>query len=205
MDGLDLLKQHWNKDGNFPKIDKEEIKRMLYKSSSSIVKWIFIISVIELAIGIVLSFCFITTDLEEHVLLYDVVYNVYNVIFYTVILFFIYKFFYSYRDIRNTNNTKVLLETILNTRKHVNNYIKFNIYCITFAFILVSIEKVIVTIANQPAPKSYYIVVAFVVIILLFYALFLYIVRLYYKFLYQRLVHKLNNNYEELIKIDEQA
>ncbi len=204
MDGLDLLKKHWDND-NFPKIDKEEIKKMRYKSSSSIVKWIFIISVIELAVGLLLSFCFITTEPDEHALLYDVVYNIYNVIFYLVIGYFIYKFFSSYRNIRNTTSTKVLLKTILDTRKHVNNYIQFNIYCITFAFVLVSIEKIVVTLTNQLAPKAYYIVASFIVIVLLFYALFLYIVRLYYKFLYRRLVSKLDNNYEELLKIDEPA
>jgi hypothetical protein len=35
MDELDVLKQHWNKDNNFPKINREEIKEMLHKSSSS--------------------------------------------------------------------------------------------------------------------------------------------------------------------------
>ncbi|MFD2969175.1 hypothetical protein [Sphingobacterium bambusae] len=202
MDGLDLLKQHWNKDDNFPKIDKEQIKRMLYKSSKSIVKWIFIISVIELALGIILSFS-ITMEQEHHSLVYEVIYAAYEILFYVVILYFMYNFFSSYRNIKNTTNTKLLLETILNTRKHVNNYIKFNIYCIILAFSVVSIEKIVQEVQRKQLGEAIAFSFFMVLFVSLFCWLFLLIVRFYYRILYQRLVRKLDNNYEELIKIDE--
>ena len=46
MEGLDLLKKEWNKESNFPKITESEIYKMIHKKSSSIVKWIFIISIL---------------------------------------------------------------------------------------------------------------------------------------------------------------
>ena len=48
MDELELLKKDWKKnDGQFKQVSENEIYGMLHKSSSSIVKWIFIISIVE--------------------------------------------------------------------------------------------------------------------------------------------------------------
>ncbi len=48
MDELDLLKKDWNKgDSKYPKLSYNEIYKMILKKSSSIVKWIFIISLLE--------------------------------------------------------------------------------------------------------------------------------------------------------------
>ena len=48
MDELELLKKDWKKnDGQFTQVSENEIYGMLHKSSSSIVKWIFIISIVE--------------------------------------------------------------------------------------------------------------------------------------------------------------
>ena len=56
MDELDLLKQDWKKqDANLPNIKAKEIYPLLLKRSSSIVKWIFFISLAELALGIFLN------------------------------------------------------------------------------------------------------------------------------------------------------
>ena len=47
MKELERLKKDWNKNQNFPELSKEEIYKFLHKKSSSIVKWIFIISLLE--------------------------------------------------------------------------------------------------------------------------------------------------------------
>jgi len=47
QDELELLKKDWQKQSEaLPKLTAEEIYPMLHKKSSSIVKWIFIISLI---------------------------------------------------------------------------------------------------------------------------------------------------------------
>ena len=57
MDELELLKKDWKKnDGQFKQISENEIYGMLHKSSSSIVKWIFIISILEIILWTSLGF-----------------------------------------------------------------------------------------------------------------------------------------------------
>ena len=49
MDDLDLLKQKWQSvEQELPKLSYTDIHQMLLKKSSSIVKWIFLISIAEL-------------------------------------------------------------------------------------------------------------------------------------------------------------
>ena len=51
MDELDLLKKDWKKqESSFQQIGEKEIYGMLHKRSSSIVKWILIISILEFLI-----------------------------------------------------------------------------------------------------------------------------------------------------------
>ena len=48
MDELEILKKDWKKqESSFQQIGEKEIYGMLHKRSSSIVKWILIISVLE--------------------------------------------------------------------------------------------------------------------------------------------------------------
>ena len=47
MEELELLKKDWQENQKFPKLSKQEIYALLHKKSSSIVKWIFILSLVE--------------------------------------------------------------------------------------------------------------------------------------------------------------
>lgn len=203
MDELDLLKQHWNNEGNFPKVDKEQIRQMLHRSSSSIIKWIFLISVIELLLGLALFFV-VGPEETEHSVVYTVGYVVYDIIFYAVILYFIYQFFSSYRRIKNTTSTKVLLNAILKTRRHVDHYIRFNIYCIICSCVFVSVEKLFQRYQTTSTGHFIFTAVLVAVLVSLFCWLFLFVVKLYYKLLYQRLVKKLNRNYDELTSMEQE-
>jgi len=52
MDELELLKKDWQKnDKEYPKLSYNDIYKMILKKSSSIVKWIFIISLLEFVFG----------------------------------------------------------------------------------------------------------------------------------------------------------
>ena len=48
MKELDLLKKDWQKNDAFEQVSEVDIYKMLHKKSSSIVKWIFIISILDL-------------------------------------------------------------------------------------------------------------------------------------------------------------
>lgn len=202
MDGLDLLKQHWNKNNDFPKVDKDKIRTMLHKSSSSIVKWIFLISVIELGIGLLLNLCFAHSG-KQSAFLTGMDWG-FEVVFYIVICYFIFNFFKAYRRITNTASTKNLLQSIINTRKHVENYIKFNIY---YLFLILAFSTFI-TIWQNIMPhqhESSFVqeIIIFLALMALFSVLIYTAMRLYYKYIYISLLRKLDNNYKELIKLEE--
>ena len=62
MKELDLLKKDWQKNsGSFQQISENEIYKMIHKKSSSIVKWILIISIVEVLFW-TFSNIFINTD-----------------------------------------------------------------------------------------------------------------------------------------------
>ena len=58
MNELKRLKKDWKENQKFPKISKKEIYGLLHKKSSSVVKWIFIISIIEFSFWTLLSLIF---------------------------------------------------------------------------------------------------------------------------------------------------
>lgn len=202
MDELDLLKSHWQKDDRFPQIKADEIQRMLHRSSSSIVKWIFIISVLELFAGFVLSLV-VTTEDKDHSLLLQMFYAVADVVFYVVIAYFIYQFFTSFRKIRTTNNAKSLIETIFQSRRHVNNYITFNLYYLFIGFVVIAGNVGYEKAAEMNGRTLFFFLAAFVIIMTLVGLLFYFLVRLYYRVLYGILLGRLNKNYEELVKLEQ--
>ena len=56
MEELDLLKKDWKRNANsFEQISEVEIYKMLHKKSSSIVKWILIISILEVLLWTAIS------------------------------------------------------------------------------------------------------------------------------------------------------
>lgn len=204
MDELDFLKSHWQKDNQFPQIKSEEIRRMRHRSSSSIVKWIFIISVLELLVlGVIVPFFFSSERAESRLL--ETIYTVSDIIFYPVILYFIYKFFTSFVRIKNTTDTKTLLKAIIDCRKHVHYYIKFNLTFIFIGFIVIAVaqgyEKAIE--ADRENSMVLYITI-FVVVMALVGLVFILLVRLYYRLLYGILLGKLNKNYEELLALEQE-
>lgn len=51
MKELDLLKKDWQKnEGSFEQLSEKDIYAMIHKKSSSIVKWILIVSILEFVI-----------------------------------------------------------------------------------------------------------------------------------------------------------
>ena len=205
MDELDFLKQHWQKDQDFPKVNKEEIRSMLHKSSSSLVKWIFIISLIELFLGILVNVAVFIYDKNAEALPLglDILTGIIDVGSYIVILYFIYAFFNSYRKIKNTNNTKELLSNILVTRKTVGYYIKFNIYLIIVGIGLSAMSLIWEEdVLHKTVGHNIMFITMLVIVLFLFGWLSIAIVKMVYKFIYIRLVKKLEKNYEELERLE---
>ena len=130
MDELELLKKDWEKSTKkYPNLSKEEIYGIISKRSSSIVKWIFIISILEFILWTALSFFGDSDQVLKKIQAYDYGFIYYGVfvISYIVIFVFMYLFYNNYRNIAVTENTKVLMEQILKTRKTVKQYVIYNL------------------------------------------------------------------------------
>ena len=57
MDELELLKKDWQKqEQGLPKLSYDQIYNMIWKKSSSVVKWIFYVSIVEFLFWITISF-----------------------------------------------------------------------------------------------------------------------------------------------------
>ena len=130
MDELEILKKDWKKNENtFDQVSEKEIYGMLHKRSSSIVKWILIISVLELLLWSGISFLTSDESYSKTLKAYhlDTIMPVITIINYGVILFFIYLFFKNYKAINTTDTVKQLMQNILKTRKTVQYYVWYNI------------------------------------------------------------------------------
>ena len=159
MDGLELLKKDWqNKEAHLPKLSYDEIYKMLWKKSSSIVKWIFIIGLIEFAFWSLLSFLLKDSKNMQRLESYhaDGIIIPLTVIGYLILFYFLYKFFTNYRKISATDNARLLMENILKTRRTVKQYVWFNILYFIIASIVITVlqlkyDKEIIGIVEEKA------------------------------------------------------
>lgn len=212
MDELDLLKKDWKKnDTQYPKISEQEIYAMLHQKSSSIVKWIFIISVLEIMLWTVISY--FTADenyfktLENYHI--DTLMKVFTFVNYVVIGVFIFLFYKNFKRINTTDSVKSLMKSILKTRKTVQYYIWYNLGMIGLTFIIIMIatfkydnriNEIAVKASGSDSNTLFWVVligftfIFFVIIFGLFW--------LFYRLIYGYLLRRLHKNYEELKKID---
>ncbi|MCL8000756.1 hypothetical protein M8994_21440, partial [Brucella sp. 21LCYQ03] len=172
MDELDFLKDHWQKEQRFPQIKAKEIRAMAHKSSSSVVKWIFVISILEFFLGWAIAFIIPSTEFRSS--FEEGFVTIVEGLFYVVILYFIYQFFTSFRAIRNTKDTKSLLTSIIRTRAHVERYIKFNIYYFSFCVFTASVFTLYEKVAAD-ADKSIGTLVFYVFMFVLLMAIVYYV------------------------------
>ena len=216
MKELDLLKKDWKKNAaSFVQVSENEIYKMIHKKSSSVVKWIFIVSIVELGLGLVLGLILSFTKYDEkniELIKHLDVYGYYitaTVLFYAVVLYFIFKFYTMYRKISVDDNTKKLISTILKTRKVVKQYIAFNLSFFAFFFIVFGgylfyetyLEGASKNGVVHPEMPLNIALISFVVLILAT-AVFTFAFWLIYKLIYGLLLRRLQNNYIELKKID---
>ena len=212
MNELDLLKKNWNKIENYPKLTEEKIYGMLHKNSSSTVKWIFIISIIEFAFGILVNAGMNFTDNYKSTLALIKSSGVYpfyqfgSILLWIGAIYFMFRFYSHYKKIAVTESVKKLMESIINTRKTVRSYIIFNlvagsIFLLTvYSFVLKQILKNISIEQHKELTTGVYIgafagvIVVTAIIITLFW--------LIYRLIYGFLLKRLKKNYHELEKID---
>lgn len=202
VDELELLKKDWQKqEGTLPRYTKEDLYPMLLKKSSSVVKWILIVSIIEFAFWIVLSFILDQRDANiefEQKAGITTVDTVLLVINYIVLAYFVVRFYMNYKSIQATDNAKALMKNILKARNTVKQYIWFNV-----GFIFVG-AIVVFGIAYYHNPETFKMTspVLLVVALLIILALVIGVLLVIYRLIYGRLTRRLKANYEQLKKLE---
>lgn len=208
MKELDLLKKDWQKNDVFEQVSEVDIYKMLHTKSSSIVKWIFIISILEILLWTSISVFFNTDDYlknikhEELNLFFEAL----TILNYAVILVFIYLFYKNYVSISTTVSTKQLMKDILKTRKTVQCYVWYNLGMVALSlmigfFMAFNYNPEVVVLMDKIGNNTKVMVITIGVFILII-AAFLGIFWLFYRLLYGILLRKLYANYSELKKID---
>ena len=208
MKELDLLKKDWQKNNAFEQVSEVDIYKMLHTKSSSIVKWIFIISILEILLWTSISVFFNTDDYlkkikhEELNLFFEAL----TILNYVVILVFIYLFYKNYVSISTTVSTKQLMKDILKTRKTVQCYVWYNLGMVAFSlmigFFMAFNYNPEVSVLMDKIGDNTKVMVITIGIFALIIAAFLGIFWLFYRLRYGILLRRLYANYSELKKID---
>lgn len=212
MEELDLLKKDWKKNENkFPRLSEKEIYAMLHKNSTSVVKWIFLVSIFEFAFFLALTLLLNdntgATKMEGY--LNDFTITVITVIDYGIMFYFFCLFYINYKKITTTDQVKNLMANILKTRKTVSNYIFVKISFIVILLITIFI----VYFNNEPEMQNMrhlaeeqgkvgLVYLMYFVLVAISIAIFALALWLFYKLIYGLLLKRLRKNYDELKKID---
>ncbi|WP_334057830.1 hypothetical protein [Polaribacter sp. P097] len=212
MDVLDNYKKAWeNQPEESNKVSSVEIYKMAHSKSSSIVKWIFIIGILEFifwgAINLTIpdSFYKVYEDLDLMEYL-----NFFMILHYVVIAIFLYLFYMNFKRVSLVDNTKKLINRILKIRKTVKYYVFYNLATVFLGSIILNVimfsdnnklmkvmnpdnlaldikQVITITVISQ-------VIALFIILVLLW---------LFYKLVYGILLKKLNKNYKELLKLNE--
>jgi len=212
MDELELLKKDWQKeDKNYPKLSYNEIYKMILKKSSSIVKWIFIISILEFVFWVGISFLLKYTGYADDMANVgsNTAFIIMSVISYAILAYFFYRFYMNYRTINTTDNATTLMENILKTRRTVKQYVGFNLIAM-----VVSVGVLLPYFMNQD-PETQTIIeqatangellkfyAGIIIVTLLMLAVVIGVLLLFYWLIYGILLKRLNKNYRELKKLE---
>ncbi len=212
MDQLDKLKKEWqNREQDLPKLSYNSIYNMLLKKSSSIVKWIFIISIIELLFWIGLNFVIPEDNLKliNEMGIGDIMHYS-NIVHFIIFGVFIFLFYKNHQSIKVTDSTKMLMQNILKTRKTVRYFVYYNVGMLASGLIITDIyfysrsQKLyeIMNFASKGIPEKGF-ATTFIISQIIVGILAVGLLIAFYWLIYGILLKRLNNNYKELKKMDD--
>ena len=212
MDLANYKKVWKNQPEEKNKISALEIYKMTQSKSNSIVKWIFIIGLLEFVFWFALNYLGTKNGaLEpyEKLNLINFIDN-FNYFHYVVAVLFLILFYRNFSLISTVDDTKTLMKNILLVRKTVKWYVYYNLINVVIFSVILNILifntpdgiNILSGIENesfnQEHMRSVFIITQIVVI-----AVMILILWLFYYLLYGILLKKLNKNYKELTKLNE--
>ncbi|MCK5638883.1 MAG: hypothetical protein KAH67_09235 [Flavobacteriaceae bacterium] len=202
MDQLDKLKNVWQNQSESPiKFTESDIYDMVQKKSSSVVKWILIISILEFILPNLIFLFSDRTSTKEFYFTYDLdnVMIFYSIIYIIIIIGFIYFFYKNYKSISADTSVKSLLHSILKTRKTVKYYIYTNLTLAAIIGIHVFYKVFNSNLFIEKLPNNTNMVFVWVIAIVIF-SFVLFLFWCIYRIIYGYFLRKLNKNYKELRK-----
>lgn len=208
---LDLLKKAWKKDEHsYEQVTEKQIYAMIHKRSSSIVKWILMISIAELILWSGISFLFVDENYLKTLETYhiDALFKGVTFLNYVVVVVFIFLFYKNFKTISTTDTVKELMSSIIKTRKTVQYYIWYNLTMFALIFIVVVISQItydpnlnsVIENNKDLDPQTFWIVIGLTYFVL--FAITFGLFWLFYRLIYGFLMRRLFKNHEELKKID---
>ena len=212
MDLANYKKVWKNQPEEKNKISALEIYKMTQSKSNSIVKWIFIIGLLEFVFWFAINYLGTKNGaLEpyEKLNLINFIDN-FNYFHYVVVVLFLLLFYRNFSLITTVDDTKNLMKNILLVRKTVKWYVYYNLINVVIFSVILNILifntpdgiNILSGIENesfnQEHMRSVFIITQIVVI-----AVMILILWLFYYLLYGILLKKLNKNYKELTKLNE--
>ena len=208
---LDLLKKAWKKDEHsYEQVTEKQIYAMIHKRSSSIVKWILMISIAELILWSGISFLFVDENYLKTLETYhiDALFKGVTFLNYMVVVVFIFLFYKNFKTISTTDTVKELMSSIIKTRKTVQYYIWYNLTMFALIFIVVVISQItydpnlnsVIENNKELDPQTFWIILGLTYFVL--FAITFGLFWLFYRLIYGFLMRRLFKNHEELKKID---
>lgn len=211
MDELEFLKQNWKKqEENLPRLSYDDIYKMIWKRSSSIVKWIFVISIVELLLSSLLSIYMADANywaqMEELHLKEITIY--FYIASYLITFYFIYCFYRNYRRISSTDDAATLMQNIIRTRKTVKTYIAYilistGVYSIVITWFTIQnhqITQEVQDVSKYTFDTMDWVKLAVAGCVIL--AIILLALWLFYRLVYGILLDRLKRNYRELKRLE---
>ena len=210
---LSNYKKVWkNQPEEKNKISALEIYKMTQSKSNSIVKWIFIIGLLEFVFWFAINYlCTKNGALEpyEKLKLISFIEN-FNYFHYVVVVLFLILFYRNFSLISTVDDTKTLMKNILLVRKTVKWYVYYNLINVVIFTIILNILifntpdgiNILSGIDNGSFNKEHMMSV-FIIAQIVVMAIMILILWLFYYLLYGILLKKLNKNYKELTKLNE--
>ncbi len=211
---LDSLKKAWeNQPEETARVSALEIYKMAQSKSTSIVKWIFVIGILEFSFWIGLNFLIPESYLEIYRKLNLLQFiHIVNYLHYAVVLLFLALFYRNYKAVDVVANTKTLIKKILRVRKTVKYYVFYNV--ISFAVLtiifnyfifrdpenMISVYQLEGKNINVDEMFNVLLISQIVVFVVLLLLLFV-----FYFLLYGILLKKLNRNYKALIRLEKES
>lgn len=187
-----------------------EIYKMTQSKSTSIVKWIFIVGLLEFTFFLVLNLILLEPNHNEifgNVNLTQFV-NFSYYFNYLVVVLFLIIFYRNYISVSTVDDTKTLMKKIIKVRKTVKFYIFYNIFINILMLVIYNIvvfsapDTIKIVLSNydialdESQMMTVYIISQVIAVVMILLFLFL----LYY-LLYGTLLKKLKKNYKELTKL----